>query len=81
MAETFDEIDRRLLRELQRDASQGVEALGEIAGVSRNACWRRVKRLEETGVIKGRVALADPVALGLGLSVFIAVRTDRHDPE
>lgn len=77
----LDAIDRRLLRELQRDASLGVEELGARVGLSRNACWRRVRRLEETGVIRARVALVDPEALGLPLTVFIAVRTDRHEPE
>lgn len=76
----IDDIDRRILRELQRDASLGVEELGDRIGLSRNACWRRVKRLEEDGVIRARVALVDPEALGLGLTVFVAVRTDRHEP-
>jgi Lrp/AsnC family transcriptional regulator len=79
--EEIDHIDRRILRELQRDASIGVEALGERVGLSRNACWRRIRLMEDAGVIKARVALVDPDALGLGLTVFIAVRTDRHDPE
>lgn len=79
--EEIDQLDRRILRELQRDAALGVEELGARVGLSRNACWRRVKRLEEAGVIRARVALVAPEALGLGLTVFIAVRTDRHDPD
>jgi Lrp/AsnC family transcriptional regulator len=77
----IDQTDRRILRELQRDASLGVEALGERIGLSRNACWRRIRLMEEAGIITARVALVDPDALGLGLTVFIAVRTDRHEPE
>ena len=77
----LDSIDHRILRELQRDGSTPLEALGAEVGLSRNACWRRVKLLEEAGVIRRRVALCDPEALDLGLTVFIAVRTDRHDPE
>ena len=77
----LDPIDGRILRELQRDASVGVEALGERVGLSRNACWRRIRLMEEAGVITARVALVDPDALGLGLIVFVAVRTDRHDPD
>ncbi len=77
----LDPIDRRILRELQRDARLGVEALGERVGLSRNACWRRIRLMEEAGVIRAQVALVDPEALGLGLTVFIAVRTDRHEPE
>lgn len=77
----LDPIDCRILRELQRDARIGVEALGERVGLSRNACWRRIRLMEEAGVIRAQVTLVDPEALGLGLTVFIAVRTDRHEPE
>jgi Lrp/AsnC family transcriptional regulator len=76
----LDPTDRRILRELQRDARLGVEAVGERVGLSRNACWRRIRAMEEAGVIRAQVALVDPDALGLGLTVFIAVRTDRHEP-
>ncbi|MEM7505335.1 MAG: Lrp/AsnC family transcriptional regulator [Pseudomonadota bacterium] len=77
----LDDIDLRILRILQRDASMPVEAIGAEASLSRNACWRRIKRLEEDGIVTARVALLDPAAVGLGLLVFISVRTDRHDPE
>ncbi|MDP4593365.1 MAG: Lrp/AsnC family transcriptional regulator [Beijerinckiaceae bacterium] len=77
----LDDIDRRLLVELQVDASESLEKLGERVGLSRNACWTRVKRLEEAGVLKARIALVDPEKINLGLSVFIAVRTNEHDPE
>ena len=77
----IDPTDRRLLAALQRDAGRSIDSLAEEIGLSRNACWRRMKRLEETGVIRARVALCDAGALGLGLTVFIAIRTDRHDPD
>ena len=77
----FDEIDRKILAALQADMSESVERLGEKVGLSRNACWRRLKRLEDEGVIAGKVALLDPRHINLGLTVFIAIRTDRHDPE
>lgn len=77
----LDDIDRRILKRLQRDAGEPLEALGAAVGLSRNAVWRRIKRMEDGGLIRGRVALVDPARLGLGLTVFIAVRTDRHDPE
>jgi Lrp/AsnC family transcriptional regulator len=76
----LDELDKKILRELQQDASTPIEELGEKVGLSRNACWRRIKLLEENKVIQKRVALASPDALGLGLQVFIAVRTDDHHP-
>ncbi|MEP3054153.1 Lrp/AsnC family transcriptional regulator [Ascidiaceihabitans sp.] len=80
MAE-LDTIDRKILKHLQRDASLSLETLGEEVGLSRNACWRRVKTLEDSGVITGRVALVAPLAIDLGLMVFMQVRTNQHDPD
>ncbi|MDA3858071.1 MAG: Lrp/AsnC family transcriptional regulator [Roseovarius sp.] len=77
----IDDIDRRILMEVQRDATLALDALGERVGVSRNACWRRVKALEASGVIRARVALLDPAKLGLGLTVFLQIRAARHDAE
>ncbi|MEO3997351.1 Lrp/AsnC family transcriptional regulator [Mesorhizobium sp. CAU 1732] len=81
MTEIIDTIDRRLLAELQRDATLTVDQLSERLNLSRNACWRRVKILEEKKIITGRVALVDADRLGLGLSVFILVRTSHHNPD
>lgn len=78
-AHEFDEIDNRLLALLQRDASLSQRELAEQVGLSQNACWRRLNRLTETGVIKGNRAIVDPVALGLQLTVFIMIRTRHHD--
>ena len=77
----IDEIDRQILAELQRDGTLSVDQLSSRVRLSRNACWRRMKILEDSGVITGRVALVDAEKLGLGLSVFIIVRTSNHDPE
>ena len=77
----IDEIDRRILSELQRDGTLSVDQLSERVHLSRNASWRRVKRLEEARVITGRVALVDAEHVGLGLSVFVLVRTSNHDPD
>ena len=74
----LDLIDKRLLTELQRDASQSLDSLGDAVGISRNTCWRRVQRLEEEGVILRRVALLDPAKVNVALPVFIVVRTSRH---
>jgi len=80
MEEKLDEIDRTILSALQKDAALSVDALAEKVSLSRNACWRRVKRLEGDGIIKQRVALVDADAVGLGLSVYLLVRTNQHDP-
>lgn len=79
--EKLDDIDRKLLRALQRDATLSLDQLGDVAGLSRNACWRRIKALEAAGIIDRRVTLLNPQALGLGLTVFIQVRTSSHDPD
>ncbi|MFT5870178.1 MAG: Lrp/AsnC family transcriptional regulator, partial [Paracoccaceae bacterium] len=77
----LDPIDHRILGQLQRQADQSLDDLGDKVGLSRNATWRRVKRLEDSGILRKRVALLNAEALGLGLTVFVAVRTDRHDAE
>ena len=77
----LDAIDRRILRELQADATVPIAELAERAGLSQTPCWKRVKRLTEAGVITGRVALLDPEKLDLGLAVFVSVRTNRHDQD
>ncbi|MFK7870310.1 MAG: Lrp/AsnC family transcriptional regulator [Roseobacter sp.] len=76
----IDEYDRRILKLLQSDGSLSLEAVGEAVSLSRNACWRRIRALEEKGFIKQRVALLDAEALGLPLTVFISVRTNAHAP-
>ena len=76
---SLDEIDRKILRVLQRDASLGVDALADLVNLSRNACWRRMKNLESSGVIARRVAILDPQTVGLGTTVFVIVRTNQHD--
>ena len=77
----IDSIDRRLLGELQRDSAQSLEELGEKVGLSRNASWRRIRALEEQGVIKKRVALLDPETMGLPLTVFLMVKTREHNAD
>jgi Lrp/AsnC family transcriptional regulator len=77
----IDALDKRILAELQQDANLSLDALSARVNLSRNACWRRIQRLEEAGVIVGRVALLDPKALNVGLSVFIVIRTGRHSAD
>lgn len=77
----LDAIDRRLLAILQRDATTPIAELAERVGLSQTPCWKRVKRLQETGVIRRKVALLDPEALDLCLTVFVSIRTNRHDQE
>ena len=77
----LDSIDWAILAVLQADASLPVHEVGDRVGLSSNACWRRIKRLEDSGIIARRVALLDAAKLGLATTVFVAIRTNRHDPE
>lgn len=77
----LDSQDRKLLRLLQADASLSVADLAEHVGISKSACWRRIQKLEETGVIRQRVTLLNPASLGLGLTVFVTIRTNQHNAD
>lgn len=77
----LDPKDRDILRHLQLDCSLSIDGLAAKVNLSRNACWRRVKLLEEAGVIRARVALLDQKLLNLGLTAFIAVKTANHEPK
>ncbi len=77
----MDRIDRHILSLLQRDASLSVGELAERVALSKTACWRRVQKLETEGVIRRRVALLDPAALNLGLTTYIAIRTNQHNAQ
>ena len=74
----LDDIDRRILGILQEDASLSSAQVAEKVGLSSSPCWRRIQRLEKAGVIRKRVALLDPAALGLGIVVFASVRLTAH---
>lgn len=75
----MDKQDRRILELLQADCSLPINELAEQVALSPTACWRRVQKLEEQGVIRARVALLDGSKLNVGVTVFVAVRTSRHD--
>lgn len=77
----MDQIDRKILATLQADASGSVAEIAERAGVSQTPCWRRIKRLEEEGIIAKRVALLNPAKLNLGLTGFILIRAATHSEE
>lgn len=77
----LDHIDRRLLAILQEDATVPIADLAERVGLTQTPCWKRIKRLQDSGVITARVALLDREALDLPLTVFVAVKTGRHDED
>ena len=69
----LDILDRHILRELQGSADLSMQELGERVGLSHTPCWRRIKRLEEKGIIKQRVTLLDAEQLQLSVNVFVQV--------
>ena len=77
----MDQIDRQILMQLQHNAAQPVADIARKVGLSVTPCWRRIQRMEESGVIRKRVALLDSKAIGVGMSVFVAVRTDQHNAD
>ncbi len=79
MTRKLDAIDRKLLELLQQDAELPLVDLAEAVHLSSTPCWRRVQRLKDSGVISRQVALVDPRKVNLGVTVFVSVKTNRHD--
>jgi len=77
----IDELDRRILVQLQRDSDLPLDDVADRVGLSRNAVWRRIKALETKGIITGRVAILDAGQLSLGLTVYLSIRTTNHQPD
>jgi Lrp/AsnC family transcriptional regulator len=74
----MDATDRKILTLLQEDASISIAELAQKINLSQTPCWKRVQRLEASGVIQRRVALVDPEKIGLGLTVFVSIETSDH---
>lgn len=72
-------VDKELLDLMQRDASLSVGELAEQVGMSKSACWRRIQKLEQDGIIDGRVALLNQEKLQLSLTAYISIRTNQHN--
>ncbi|MEM9210750.1 MAG: Lrp/AsnC family transcriptional regulator [Pseudomonadota bacterium] len=78
---SIDGLDRKILSQLQRDASQSLELLAKSVGSSKTPVWNRLKRLKEQGVIQKEVAILDADALGLETCFFVLVRTSEHEAD
>lgn len=74
----MDRIDRRILDLLQQDGTLEASVIAERIGLSKAPCWRRIKRLQELGIIRRTVALLDAKKLNVGTTVFVTVKTARH---
>ena len=74
----MDAIDRKIVVLLQEDASLSLAQIAHRVGLSQSPCWKRIQRLEKTGVILKRVALISPESIGVGLTVFVSIETGDH---
>mgnify|MGYP003655530868 CR=1 FL=1 len=77
----MDAFDKKILKILQHDCTASVSDVASQVGLSTTPCWRRIQAMEKSGIIKGRVALADPVKLNVGLTVFVTIKTNQHNPK
>ena len=77
----MDLTDLKILSILQEDASIPLEEVASRVNLSQTPCWRRIQRLEAAGVIQRRVAILDPEAIGLGLTIFVELEAGDHSPE
>ena len=77
----LDRTDRKILAIMQEDSSLAVADIAGRVGLSQTPCWRRIQRMRAEGVIERTVALVHPEAVGLGLTVFIAIEALDHSPD
>lgn len=81
MSVRLDDMDRKILVELQADASQSLDEIARKVGSSKTPVWNRIRRMRESGVILGQTAILDPEALGLEACFFVLIRTSEHDAD
>ncbi len=79
MAAQVDELDRKILHELQEDAEQSLDEIARKIGSSKTPVWNRIRRMREQGVIKRQTAILDPEELGLEACFFVLIRTSEHE--
>jgi len=75
----MDTVDKKILSLLQEDATLSIESIATKVNLSSTPCWKRIRRLENDGVIKKRVALLDAEKVGVGVTVFVAIKTNQHN--
>src|SRR4051812_25537969 len=80
-AKEIDRLDREILRLLSADASLSLADIAARVGLTPTPCWKRIRRMELAGIIRGRIALLDQAKVGLPVSVFVAVETSDHSGE
>lgn len=81
LSHSIDHLDRLIIRALQKDASLSQRDLADRVGLSQSACWRRLKAMRDNGIIGGQTIRVNPEQVGLGLTIFVMVRTRQHSSE
>lgn len=76
----MDSFDKHILSILQKDSTLSTSEIAQQVGLSTTPCWRRIQAMEKSGIIKARVALADPEKLNVGLTIFVMIKTNQHNP-
>lgn len=81
MAVRLDEMDRKILAQLQEDASQSLDDIARKVGSSKTPVWNRIRKMKDQGVIGRQTVLLDPEALGLEACFFVLIRTSEHEAD
>jgi Lrp/AsnC family transcriptional regulator len=81
MSDRIDDLDRKILAELQADSSQSLDEIARKVGSSKTPVWNRIRRMKEAGVITRQTAILDPESLGLEACFFVLVRTSEHEAD
>lgn len=79
MSAVLDDLDRKILAELQADSSRSLDDIARLVGASKTPVWNRIRKMREAGVIKRQMTLLDPEALGLNACFFVMIKTSEHD--
>ncbi len=81
MAVQLDEIDRKILAELQENADRSLDEIARKVGSSKTPVWNRIRKMREQGVIRQQTVILDPDALGLEACFFVLIRTSEHEAD
>lgn len=81
MAARIDDLDKKILRELQRDASQSLDDIAKTVGSSKTPVWNRIRKMRETGVIGQQTVVLDAEKLGFEACFFVLIRTSQHEAD
>jgi len=78
---SLDGVDREILSLLQRDASIPIKEIAKKVNLSATPCWKRIKKMQDSGIIRSQVMLLDPVRMNANVNTFVSIRVHQHDPD